>query len=241
MSEVHVSRNGVSFGPYEESQATALFASGNIAPTDLVWKEGMPAWREAVEIFGVRSVPPAVRPPPISNPTAAVIARPATNQPRQAYETNTGAHRQATTSLEQSLPPKLHWGLVLLFTVLTVGIFALVWIFIQSNWIKKLDPASNATNQFIGYVALLVVGQILGASDTTNLQGIGGVLILCSNVLLYFGIFSMRRSMLNYFNNVEPIGLKLSIAYSFIFSIFYFQSKMTQIAKWRTTGILEQQ
>ena len=44
---IHVNRNGQAFGPYEESEARALYARGNIAATDMVWREGMAQWQTA--------------------------------------------------------------------------------------------------------------------------------------------------------------------------------------------------
>ena len=67
----------------------------------------------------------------------------------------------AVQSVAVPPPPKLHWGLVLLFSVITVGIFFIVWMFIQSSWIKKIDATSNATNQLIAYMTLQLEGQIL--------------------------------------------------------------------------------
>ena len=40
-------------------------------------------------------------------------------------------------------PPALHWGLVLVFHMLTFGIFSAVWMFRQAIWIGRIDPMSN--------------------------------------------------------------------------------------------------
>ena len=241
MSEFHVSRDGVSFGPYAEDQAIALFASGNIAPTDLVWREGMPTWREAAGLLGVNHpIPPPLVPPPVINRPVTQSAATPLNQPTSKHVAS-AQYRPVSNDNSTLLPPKLHWGLVLLFTVLTLGIFLVVWVFIQSTWIKKIDPTSNATNQFIGYVAMLVIGQVLTASGGSSLQGIGTVLVIGAYVMFYFAIFSMKKSMMHYYNEVEPIGLKLSTACLVFFSTFYFQAHMTRIAKWKTTGVLDPQ
>jgi len=52
------------------------------------------------------------------------------------------------------------------------------------------------------------------------------------------GVFGMRRSLLNYYNTVEPIGLRLSGVMTFFFSVFYFQYHFTRIANWKQTGVL---
>jgi len=48
----------------------------------------------------------------------------------------------------------------------------------------------------------------------------------------------MRRSLLNYYNTVEPIGLQLSPVMTFFFALFYFQYHFTRIANWKRTGVL---
>lgn len=238
-----MSRNGAKFGPYAETQLDAMFAQGNIAPNDLVWKDGMPGWLPASEVFNINvwgsqrvAPPPVPRQSVPPNPAAApLMPAAAVFQPQPSQRAQAGA-KDATP-----LPPKLHWGLVLLFTVLTLGIFVLVWMFIQSSWVRKIDSTSNATNQLIGYLALMIVGQVIGGSSTASLQGLGGLLIIGAYVVFYFGVFSMRRSMLTYFNQTEPIQLKLSAVMTCLFSIFYFQSHMTRIAKWKLTENLTPQ
>ena len=238
-----MSRNGANFGPYAETQLDAMFAQGSIAPNDLVWKEGMASWLPASEVFNISLWgSQRVTPPPV--PRQSIPPSPAAGQPMPAaavFQPQPSQRPQAGAKDATSLPPKLHWGLVLLFTVLTLGIFVLVWMFIQSNWVRKIDSTSNATNQLIGYLALMVVGQILGGSSSDGLQGLGGLLVIGAYVVFYFGVFSMRRSMLTYFNQTEPIQLKLSAVMTFLFSILYFQSHMTRIAKWKLTGNLESQ
>ena len=44
--------------------------------------------------------------------------------------------------------------------------------------------------------------------------------------------------MLNYYNSVEPINLRLSGVMTFFFNILYLQYHMTRIARWKQTGIL---
>ncbi|MEO7887246.1 MAG: hypothetical protein ABIR76_10925 [Polaromonas sp.] len=134
-------------------------------------------------------------------------------------------------------PPKLHWALVLLFTIFTLGIFMIVWIFVQSTWARKINPASNATTQFIVYLPLAVFAQILIESPG-SLKAVGLLLTLASYVVFYFGAYSIRRSMLNHYNNVEPMRLEISAAMTFFFSVFYLQYHMTRIARWKAASKL---
>ena len=52
------------------------------------------------------------------------------------------------------------------------------------------------------------------------------------------GVFGMRRSLVTYYNTVEPIGLRLSGVMTFFFAVFYFQYHFMRIANWKQTGVL---
>lgn len=135
-------------------------------------------------------------------------------------------------------PPKLHWALVLLFAVLTLGIFMIVWMFIQSSWVRKIDAASHATAQFVGYVVLFLLSQIFDLASSEGLKGVSVLLLLGSYIAFYFGTYSIRRSMLEHYNGMEPMQLKLSAAMTFFFSTFYLQYHMTRIADMKAAGAL---
>lgn len=235
--DIHVNRNGQAFGPYEESEARSLYARGNIAPTDMVWREGMAEWQTALQLFGERtaqSTPPPVAPPPLFPPHQV--------PPVPGYAAPPSSYGQQSPVSQGSLPPKLHWALVLLFTVLTFGIFAIVWPFFHSTWVRRnIDPRSNATLYLAGNVALAVIGNVMDASGSEGIQGVGGLLQILACVLFYCGYYSMRRSMLDHYNSIEPIGLRLSGAMTFFFSILYLQHHMTRIARWKQTGHIDPQ
>lgn len=219
MSDIHVSRAGKTFGPYATAQAEALYREGVLEPADLVWKDGLSDWVPAFELFK-HLAPASGLPPPVPRPVETV-------PPVSATASALPVRAVATAALP--LPPKLHWGLVLLFSVLTVGIFFIVWMFIQSSWVRKIDPTSNATIQLIGYVVLMVVGQILAEVPNEGLQGIGMLLLFASYVSFYFGIYSMRRSMLSRYADDDAVDFKLSRGMTFFFNVLYLQSRMTYI------------
>lgn len=135
-------------------------------------------------------------------------------------------------------PPRLHWALVLLFTVITFGLFFIVWMFIQSIWVRRIDPKSKATGVLAIYVGLVLVGQVLAESSGVGSEGavMGLLLVLAGSVVSIFGFFSMRRSMLNYCNQNQPGSLKLSAALTLFLNVFYFQYHMTRIAE-RDPGV----
>lgn len=229
MSAYHVNRNGKRLGVYPEPEARDYFSQGRIGPDDLVWREGMAAWLPASQVFGPAPQADLPGAPPLPLPAAATPGP--DDQPGIVTRSSPSA---------APLPPRLHWALVLLFTVLTLGIFYIVWMFVQSAWVRRIDPQSNATTLLAVYVVLAVAGQVAGeiGGEGSTGESVGVLLVLAGTVVSVFGFFSMRRSMLDHYNQAEPIGLRLSAALTFFLSVFYLQHHMTRIAGWKQTGAL---
>lgn len=135
-------------------------------------------------------------------------------------------------------PPRLHWALVLLFSILTFGLFMLIWVLVQSNWARKIDSMSNATFPLIAYIVLFVLSQVLSGTSGQGLRALGLLLLLVAYVFLYVGIYSIRGSMLKHYNRAEPMPLKMSAAWTFLFGPFYLQHHMTRIADWKASRAL---
>ena len=78
--DYHVARNNEKLGVFADAEARARFRSGEIRPTDLVWCEGMPAWRAASEVLA--GAPP-VSPPPtnVAAPAVSSVAGPFAAKP----------------------------------------------------------------------------------------------------------------------------------------------------------------
>jgi hypothetical protein len=53
MAEWHYSRGNEQHGPVSSAQLKQLAASGQLLPTDLIWKDGMPGWLAAGKIKGL--------------------------------------------------------------------------------------------------------------------------------------------------------------------------------------------
>jgi len=129
------------------------------------------------------------------------------------------------------------------------GIFGLIWFFIQAGYVKKIDPASRART-FLIFGLLAMVAQIVAtfaiaaaaAMGSTTAAAAGGfltlILAIVGMVLMLSAVFGMRRSLIDYFNTVEPIGLRLSGVMTFFFNILYFQYHLSRIAEWKRTGTL---
>lgn len=217
MSAYTISRNGEQFGPYSDAEMHAHINSGHIQPNDLTWKEGMASWLPVSQIFSAGAdAGPAVAPPPY-----AWQARP------------------TVSPASVPIPPGLHWGLVLLFSVITLGIFGWVWFFIQNNWINKIAPETQSTRTMcaVGYIGFTIVGQFMSASHPV----LGFVLLISGWGTAVAWALNSGKAMQHYYNSIEPIGLRISTPMLVFFAVIYLQYHMHRIATWKKTGYLAQQ
>lgn len=236
MTTYTISRDGEQFGPYSPEDLHAYIISGHIQQTDLAWKEGMANWLPVSQIN-----PSAVKnsAPPVPS---QLNSTPMCNPVHQSAPTN-HSFEQLNPSLSQGaipLPPSLHWGLVLLFAILTLGIFGWVWVFIQQNWIKRIAPETETSGVLclVGYVALFITGNIFQINGHLALYWVS---LIASIVLFWAWAFGAANAMRGYYNQTEPMGLKLSGPMIFFFTMYYIQHHMSRIANWKKTGHLTPQ
>ena len=238
--QIWIGQNGEKYGPYSEATIRQWLAEGKFAPDALAWREGMPDW---VPLSGMFSATAGRQPPP---------APPGVRSSSNAYAAEPfSAHQYAPSDsidverAELPMPPSLHWGLVLLFTMLTFGIFAIIWPFIQASWVRKIDSGSKATLLLTLAFIACVVGEIFYfsgirslATGGAGLTGFGGLLILGYVVLYFVAYFSMANSMRR---NLIPIGLPVEIGgiTLFFFNMYYLQGQLSWIARWKNTGQTE--
>ena len=126
-------------------------------------------------------------------------------------------------------PPSLHWGIVLALQIVTCGLFGWAWVIVQAAWIKKVEPESKALVYIIIAIALFFTGGATNASH--QIAPYGGLFSLGGFVIWLIGVFSMKASIEQHFNTVEPIGLQLSGVMTFFFNVIYFQYHFTEIAR----------
>lgn len=92
--DYHIARNNQMLGVFAEEAVRARLRSGEFLPSDLVWCEGMPAWKPAAEVFhDAGAVPPAAPPvvapsptscagePPVPSPASAAPVQPPPPKP----------------------------------------------------------------------------------------------------------------------------------------------------------------
>lgn len=227
----HIRRGDQSYGPYTLADLQRYVASGHVLPTDLAKSEEMTDWVPVSQILNPAGLPPAFDQPP------AYGAPPAT--PYQGGYTQAPSYPQAAGApvLQFEDPPNLSWGLVLLFDFLTCGIFQLVWNFILSAWMKRVQPASQAIIYYaVGYGLQLIntgftIPIVLGAMHhvtQSHHYGLNAISFVAW-VIRIVARFNMKSSLEEHFNTVEPIGLRLNGAMVFFFGGLYIQSQMNRI------------
>src|ERR1700757_3459334 len=113
------------YGPYSLSDLQKYVASGNILLTDLCRSEGLTDWVPVSQVIGNIPVPAALQP-----------VAPGTYGAAGTYATPVASPYPP--------PPNLHWGLLILLSVITCGIFRWVWVMIEAAWVKKVQPESKA-------------------------------------------------------------------------------------------------
>lgn len=140
------------------------------------------------------------------------------------------------------MPPRLHWALVLLFGLLSCGLFYVVWYFVHSSYAKKLDPKSNATLYMIVAVVCYLIYGVASATALSQNEMVLGVGLLAQLgfgliglVFFYCAYFSIAKSL----ERVLPKhGLRpwLGGITLFFFHVFYVQGQLSWIARWKDTG-----
>jgi hypothetical protein len=67
----YVGKNGQQTGPFSLDQLKAMYASGEVLPTDLTWKEGTADWKPASTFPELAAPAPAAAQAPTSTPAAS--------------------------------------------------------------------------------------------------------------------------------------------------------------------------
>jgi hypothetical protein len=230
----YIQRGVNEYGPYSLADLQRYVAQGNIALSDLARSEGMTDWVPVSQVLGDIPVPV---------PAPSVPAGGAVYGGVSPYGTS------AAPAVTGPVPPDFHWALVLVINLLC-NWFALIWLFIEASFIKKIAPQSKA----ILLLALFVVGVFAGAiafvigsdsdhGSTPSVTTVVGLLIMLVGCVFYFvAVFSMRSDLEEYYNTTENIQLRLSgvgsTLLTLFFAVYYFQWHFSRIAKWKKTGVL---
>jgi hypothetical protein len=118
--------------------------------------------------------------------------------------------------------PNLHWGLYTLFSVITCGLFSVIFTTVQAAWLKKVQPNSNGLIFYIACYVIYVIRFIRSRAATLSVLAMmsqhrsftatPGVAFALPLGLLYWALlfttrYIMKASLEEHFNTVEPVGL----------------------------------
>jgi len=142
------------------------------------------------------------------------------------------------------MPPDMQWYILLLINIVC-GLFGLYWIFKQAGFVQQIDPQSTAKKKYItglialigSYVFIFLMSVIAAMADMPALgmlSMLGMIGVLGAVVFLILAHFEMRKSIHNYYNTVEPMGINLmdtqGAVLTFFFNIYFFQYHFANIA-----------
>jgi hypothetical protein len=228
-----ISRNGQTYGPYTLEDLARYLASGNVLPTDLAKNEDMADWVPVSQILSGAAPSAAFSTPGYADPAAGALYT-----PPEAY----GQPNPALAASPYADPPNLHWGLYLLFAIITCTLFSKVFTLIQAAWLRRVQPDSNGLFFYAGLYALWIFNLVVGFGATAAIMShthsamylgpyaVGrGLLTLLYFTLLIVTRFIMSASMEKHFNGPEPIGLQLNPVMTFFFGGVYFQAQINRI------------
>jgi uncharacterized protein DUF4339 len=126
-------------------------------------------------------------------------------------------------------PPGLNWVVLLLLHIVTCGLFGLAWLIVQAIWVRKIEPTSKALIYVVVAIALMIVAGMTGQNH--DMKDVAPIPNLAGIVMLYVGIFSIKGSIEDHYNSVEPIALRLSGVMTFFFGEIYLQYHLNEITK----------
>ena len=225
-----LSRNGQSYGPYTLDDLQRYLASGNVLPTDLVKNDDMPEWVPVSQLLAGSS-----------SPVAETAASPNAGFAGPGYASPAYAPPSSPAMAASAYPdaPNLHWGLVLLFGLLTGTLFMFVWNLVIAAWLKRVQPNATSLYYYIGFGVLTLIQlgatipytlhQVMSPGVHMAYNPLGGIVGLIAWVVKLIARFSQRASLEEHFNTAEPVGLRLSAAMTFFFGGLYFQYHLNRI------------
>ncbi len=251
-----ISRNGQVYGPYTLDDLHRYVGTGNVLPSDLAKSEEMAEWLPVSQILAMPPVPAAV-PQPLSDyqPVAQAYAQPAvqtyTQPVSQTYAQPYAQPMLVNPALAASPypdAPNLHWGLTILFSVLSCFVlFTFIWDIVIALWLRRVQPNDQSLFWYLAalgvyavkYVfSLMFLGAIfshgfnpahLPSTQWGGLAIFNNLFSLVELGLIIGGNFVKRTSLLEHFNGPEPVGLQLDPVMTFFFAPWYFQYHLNRI------------
>jgi hypothetical protein len=233
-----VGQSGKKYGPYRESIVRAWLDEGKFASNALAWRVGMEHWAPLRQLFPVEPVALAAAPAPQREPIYAAHAMPAPVV--EDADAIAMAHRLRTPA-----PPAMHWALVLLLAIVTAGVFAVAWSYVQARWVRRLDPRSRArwwltlsllvaipTSLFYGAA---IAAHIDGATIAPDTIRVGAGLLVAS-WLCHVGAYAMMLRTIRQYLRARQLRVPLAPVTLAFFGLWYLQGQLRWVAHWKRTG-----
>ena len=214
--DYQVSRDGTMFGPYTEEELREYSISGNIVGTDLVRSAGTEKWV----------------------PLRKVLKKLDEEQKqREAKEKKSKVLRMEGLRADIPAPPDIPWWFAAILEVFTVFTFFFAWDIVESFWMYRVQRDSKALWYYLASGAMfalnasalysMVSHNIFRTAASTPSSA--GWLSAMGFVIRIFARLSMRKSLLQHYNQTEPINLKLSTFWTLLFGGLYFQYHFNRI------------
>lgn len=124
-------------------------------------------------------------------------------------------------------PPGLHWLLVLLLGIATVGLFLDAWLIVQAVWVKKFDRASRALVLCIVGVVSGLLGGALGSLHAPH--AVEYPVDIASLIIGVVASFQVRDSLGEYITSVLSRPTYLSGVMTLFFGPIYLQYHMNRV------------
>ncbi len=221
--QYHVARNGQVYGPYTLEDLQRYVASGNVLLTDSARTDDSADWVPVAQLLG--HAPGAAPYESVTGATASGAASDFSAAPT-GYASAIGFPD----------PPNLSWGLLLLFGLLTCGVFTVIYDLIQAFWWKRILPTTKVV---LLYVIAYAFHFVNGLSTGANLNGLhhgrlphnllGSLAGIAGFVMILVARFTFRGELEQHYNGPEPVGLNLSGVMTFFFGGLYFQYHFNRI------------
>ncbi|HET8898321.1 MAG TPA: pilin [Rhodanobacteraceae bacterium] len=143
-------------------------------------------------------------------------------------------------------PPSLHWALLWLFTIASLGVFGVIWSFVQAAWVRRIDPRSNAQTLLgiataclaAGYGCVITAVMLVDTSApgmALPVLTIGRLLLLGWLIVHVVAYFSMTNSLRSQ-AVVSGFPLEIGGGTLFFFTLCYLQGQLRWLARWKASG-----
>jgi len=131
-------------------------------------------------------------------------------------------------------PPTLPWVLVLVLSVATLGLFAVVWLIVLCNWVRKVRGKSQAFRWAVsipclipGFIVLMIPIAVIGEISGIDVRSVEVMVIDVFRLLCFF-VPWIAVLLLSGEMRASPIGLPVGRWKTLWFGITYLQFRLNR-------------